>query len=494
MPNVLTRIRRAISLGYQATQDKGRRQAPTVTLKNEDAQLTSTTKRRMDMTAQDMPRNFELAAWALRLHVAYVSRLRPHVATGNPDLDKVLTALLAQWSRRQNFDVAGRHDRDRAMSLFEIANVFYGDAAWLKLADGKIQAIPGVRIGKPNGGVDADMKAGSLWQRLTDRGLVLNPSTGAMEQACICRWAMNGYALEYDHFEPAQNLIYNGYFTDYDQTRGSSPLASCLNRCRDIAECLEYTNLKVKLHALLGVAFGSDSATGWMPPSTDGTEATTTDRPKYKVDLSQGLMVFNLAPGDTVNTIESKVPTTEFIDYTNLSVRLVLLAFDIPYTFLDSSASSFSARIADSNQYEFLAEEKRAKNAAVLSEWADWRIALEAQREPLRGALAAAGVSPEAASAAISWVGTETPWIDQLKQLQGDQLAIGLQLDSIPRICRKRGLDWRRNVDENAEVIQYAESKGAQVIIGQPGQQSATADETAPPAKRGTNGNSGAIQ
>ena len=474
------------AFGYHAVQDKGRRQAPQSVLKNEDAQLTGTSKAKLDMTAQDMARNFELAAWALRLHVAYVSRLLPHVNTGTPELDRLIADIIARSSRRKAFDVAQRHDRDRAMELFEIANVFYGDAAFLKVQDGKVQGTPGVRIAKPTMAEFADASARDKWKRVRDNGLILDDKTGRMVEASICRWGTNGYNLTFDHFEPAENLIFGGYFSDFDQSRGRSPLAAALNRCTDMMEALEYTQLKIKLHSLLGLAFGTDAASP-LDTTLAGDESTTTERPKYKVELSRGLMVFNLRPGDNLNTVESKVPSTEFVDFTMLSMRLALLAFDIPMTFLDSSKSSFSARIADANQYEFLAQSKRAKNAAILDEWTEWRMTTDWINDArLSAALDAAGMTPAAAAACVSWVGTETPWVDKLAQLQGDQLAIGMCLDSIQKACRRRGVDWRKNADENAEVLKHCAANGWPLMVGQPGQAAAqTATASKEPANAG---------
>lgn len=463
---------RRVTLGYHAVQDKGRRQAPISTVRSEDAQLSAWEKSKLDMTTQDLPRNFELAAWALRLHVAYVSRLMPHVQTADPEINKLVARLLARESRKERFDVAARHSRDRAMALFELANVYFGDAAFLKLADGRVQGIPGSRIAKPSG-VQPASAGKDRWARLTERGLILDPATGAMSEACICRWKTGGNSLEFDHFEPAGNLIFNGYFSDFDQSRGTSPMASCVNRCKDVMDALEYTTLKIKLHSLLGVAFSSDASAAMLDTTLAGDESTTTERPKYNVELSRGLMVLNMRPGDKADMLESRTPTPEFVDYMSLSVRIALLAFDIPYTFLDSKASSFSARIADANQYEFIAAEKRAKNAEVCAEWSAWKLAMLATQEPLASALAAAGMSPEELIDSVEWVGAETPWVDKLKQLQGDQLAISMGVDSIPRVCRRRNVDWKTIAEENGEAVRYSRETGAPLMVGQPGQASA---------------------
>ena len=472
------------SLGYHAVSDKGRRQSPKSRVKPEFSQLTARDRSSLDATIQDLPRNFELAAWMVRMHVEYVSQFELYVNTGDEDLDKILEDLFDWHAHKDRFDVARRHGRDEAMRLFEIAKVFSGDAAFNRLPDGDLQLIPGRRIAKPTKFIN-NKATQELLKTVNDRGLIVDKTTGRVLKACMCHWSDDGNHLEFDHLEEWENLIYDGYFTDADQDRGVSPIASAVNRMTDTMEALEWTNLKIKLHALFGVAFGREGAEGSPFGSSPDTEdvrgATDTTQPGRTVTPAKGIMTFDLEPGETIDTVESKTPASEFVDYTGLSIRLSMLALDIPYTMFDSRASSYSARIADSNVYEFMSIPKRSKNQATLKSYSDWKVSewMRARSKmfaPLRDRASAIGMSMLDVQKAVSWVGRQLPWIDKLKQIEGDEKAVALGIDSRTRITRRRGLGpWREIAEELGKEEAMAAEYGATLGIGSPGQETTSA-------------------
>lgn len=480
----------AYVFGYNAVADKGRRQSPQSRHTSEDGALHVRDWAKLGATATDMARNFELAAWMVRMHVEYVSQFDAHVNSGDKAVDAALRWLLQWHARAEVFDVARRRSRNETMRLFEIARVFCGDAALVHLANGSVQGIPGKRIAKPT---DLTGAPEGLVKRVTDRGLVIDNATGAVEAYCICRWDERGRQLVFDHFEDARNVNFAGYFTDFDQTRGVSPLASALNRMQDTAEALEWTQLKIKLHALFGLAFSRESSTPIYAPPTLDSDATPGEStsPKYEVNLAKGVQILDLDPGGKVDVIESKTPSAEFVDYSELAMRLGMLGLDIPYSFFDSRKANYSARIADANQYEFLAEGKRETNRDVLQRYSDWKVgqwlAVDSPlTQPLRKAVDAAGLSVTAVRRSVEWIGRATPWVDKLKQIQGDQIAIANGLDSRQRICRRRGQgDWHGIADELGGEEAYAREKGATIMVGAPGQSSAdTSDGDSPDAQQ----------
>ena len=308
---------------------------------------------------------------------------------------------------------------------------------------------------------------------------MIEKKTGRIKKACICRWNESGTKLEFDHMEDWDNLIYDGYFTDIDQDRGVSPMAAAVNRMKDTMEALEWTNLKIKLHALFGVAFARDGTTGlWPSPNAeDERSATDTGQPTKSVSPQKGIMVFDLNPGETVDAIESKTPASEFVDYEQLSIRLALLSMDIPYTFFDSSKSSYSARIADANMYEFLARVKREKNRNVLQEYSDWKLRTwllsdAPMFKPLQEAFNASNLTLRDLQRSVTWEGRQTPWIDKLKQLEGDEKEIAMGINSRRRIMKARGVTATPEMimQELGEEEGWAEEYGATLAVGMPGQ------------------------
>lgn len=448
-----------VALGYNATQSNGRRQAPQIKTTREDAQLSASDRAKIEATTADLWRNFELAKWMVSLHVAYVSRFDMLATTGHRDLDEIITDLFDWHGRKEQFDLAKRHDRNQAMALFEIAKVFCGDAAFIKLASGNLQGLPGKRIrwcdnvpGKraPNGFRDQIAKYG------TGTGLLIDEDTGESLSCVVCRWDATGKNLVFDHFEEWRNLLYDGYFVDMDQQRGISPIACAVNRLQDTYEAMEWVHLKIKLHSLFGIAFTRGATTGLFDTSTQTAAAAGTN-PKYEVNPSKGVMVLDLDPGDDVKAIESTTPSNEFMDYSRLAMSVAMLALDMPYTMYDSSKASFSARIADTNQYEFLAADKRRKNRNVLKGYSDWKLAQWLNSPSpmfslLQKKASGYGMSLFDLQRAVDWIGAETPWVDQLKQLEAMKLGRELYLSSPQRDARKRGLGpWYKIADEIEE-------------------------------------------
>ena len=136
--------------------------------------------------------------------------------------------------------------------------------------------------------------------------------------------------------------------------------------------------------------------------------------------------------------------------------------------------SSFSARIADLNDYEVSSESKRTKNRYVRKEYSDWVLALiwndPASPWPLREIGIRNGMTLRDVQDALEWVPSGMPWMDKYAQVQGDQLSIDIGLDNAIDACRRRGGDVFENIDKQAQVIEYARKKGVPLVMGKSGE------------------------
>jgi hypothetical protein len=153
----------------------------------------------------------------------------------------------------------------------------------------------------------------------------------------------------------------------------------------------------------------------------------------------------------------------------------VLLSIDLPFTFYDSLTASFSARIADRNEYEEACEWKREKNSDVLGEiYGGWLFDLWATID-LFGfgkALKAAKVSVDEAASMLSWVPAGRPWLDRTNEMSGHILALTAGVTSTPRICSSYGEDAYEIAEEQRE---YLERAGAPLLYASGGQQAVQA-------------------
>jgi capsid protein len=184
--------------------------------------------------------------------------------------------------------------------------------------------------------------------------------------------------------------------------------------------------------------------------------------------------MLDLSPGDDVKVIESGTPSAEFVEGSYLFIQIAMLALDIPVTSFDSRRSSFSARIADLNEYEVSTDSKRTKNRYVRQEYSDWVLASiwndAASPWGLRQIAGGAGMSLRDVQEGVEWVASGSPWLDKYRQMQGDQLGIDIGLDNAIDACRRRGSNVFENLDKQAQVIAYAKAKGVPLMSGSSGQ------------------------
>ena len=132
--------------------------------------------------------------------------------------------------------------------------------------------------------------------------------------------------------------------------------------------------------------------------------------------------------------------------------------------------ASFSARIADRNEYEESCEPKRDKNIGVLDEvYGGWLIPTwyAADLFRFRQILDAAKVTTDEVAANLRWVPAGKPWLDRSGEMQGRILELTAGCTSTPRICAEFGLDAYEIAEEQAEYLKIA---GAPLLYANGGQ------------------------
>jgi capsid protein len=450
--------------GYNATVDKGRRQAPQTRVKHEEDILTKSKRRRLQATAQDQIRNHSILAWMVRKHLDYVSQFNIQIRSQNDKLDTLLKRIFQWHGRPENLDIARRFGRHEMFRMFELEKVLNGDAALIELADMKLQAMESDRITKGD-------YAGT--EVVSDNGLVVD-KYGAIDKFCICNRSSTGNSYQFDHLESYENVIFDAYWTRFgSQFRGVSPLSTALNTMQDIAEGFEWNLVKAKMHALFGVAVMRKADEDGLFGGASGVGAETEDESAADdgthLDLDpRAVNLIDLNPGEDIKTIESGTPSTEFVEGSYLFIQTALLALDIPITCFDSRRSSFSARIADLNEYEISSKHKQRKNRYAHQAYSDWVIDTiwndPASDWSLKSVAGAAGLSKREVQELIEWIPMGSPWIDKLKQVTGDKIAISMALDNSIDAARRRGADVFENIDKQAEVIKYANEKGVPIV------------------------------
>jgi capsid protein len=443
------RLRRFL-FGYDAATDKHRRKVASPVIQSEDAELQQSDRQKLIGSAHDLRRNFSIAAWAIRKHLDYVATFAFQARTTDKAFNTVLEAMVANWSKASNFDVARRHSLPRALRLAEASRTVAGDVFPLKLADGRVQWIEGDRIRTP-----ATMPQGLSADRFT-HGVLTGPGGIALGYAIHNRDKL-GRSFLFERMEPAENVLPIAYYDRFDQVRGVSPLTSAINSFQDVYEGLDYALAKAKVSQLFALAFYREAAED-AAPNVETEQDADTGAARYEVDFGRGPIKLELDPGDRAEFLESNQPSTEFQAFCQLVISIALKSLDIPYCFFDEAHTNFSGARQAWLMYDQSAKAKRQDLKEFLDALLAWRIGLwilddELQLPP--------GIAVD--DIAWEWIPAGIPWIDPQKEIMANVMAVNNALTSRQRVAKSGGDDWFQIVDELADEEKYLAEKGLTV-------------------------------
>ena len=472
------------SFGYDATEPKDRRKSPGSTILNEDEYLKGELRSKLVLNASDINRNFSLVRWAIARHLDYISTFSFQSSTGNDEFDDKYQKLVAEWSKPANFDVQGRYSRQKSLRMVEAQRVVKGEVFTLKLSDGRFQFIESDRVRNPK-----DYGALKIDKSQVVDGVVVDKAGKAL---AYCVWRrLSGGRYEFERMIPAGRIIHHGYFDQFDQVRGISPLASALNSFRDVYENFDLALAKSKVAQMFGLVMTREAldSPGIVSEADEGDEsgeACEDGSGKRKVDFGKGPVLLDLDPGEDAKFLENKTPSTEFQAFMTASIAVAIKALDLPFSFYDESHTNYSGSRQALLQYNESAKIKREDNREFLDKWRSWRTALAVANGEL---VLPRDITLDRLHETSEWIAAGLPWIDPVKEKTADIMGIEAGLDNPEDVCRAHGGDVYSNIDKRAKVEAYARSKGvvlkydvsaqAQAVMAEPSETSTSTQREA---------------
>ena len=58
------------------------------------------------------------------------------------------------------------------------------------------------------------------------------------------------------------------------------------------------------------------------------------------------------------------------------------------------------------------------------------------------------------------WIKKPKPWIDPMKEASATKTALNSGVKTYKQVAAENGMDWRAQIDDTAEVLEYARKKG----------------------------------
>jgi len=440
--------------GYDALEGAGKRKQSTSSVYREDYWTRGNKHDRLQSTAADLTRNLSLASWMVRRHLDYVSQFNFKARTGSKELDDQIETLMAEDSVRQRFDIAGKFSREKMFRLAEMRRVLDGDTCLIKMQDGRLQGLQADLLKNP-----PEVNEKATWIS----GVQVSQYGRAMRYGIYTRDGLTG--TNFVRSVQSKNVIHYGFFDRYaqDQVRGISPLVAGLNPLRDVYENFNYALLKAKVSQLFALAFYRDAEEAPLAIDDHRDGSGPADDDYDHVQAPRGFEAFvksdtryvDMDAGEKVEVIESKTPSGEFQNFTQLVIQVAIKCLDIPYSFYDESHTNFFGSRAAWLHYERSCKDKRDDQIEMRNDYTIWKMRQWLLKERLQ--------IPNGMSIAdlkFDWIPRGMPWWDPSKEIKGAVESIKSGLDTPQRICRATGTDYFDNIDEIAKAAEYAEQKG----------------------------------
>jgi len=465
--------------GYHAVNTVDRRSVPVSTIRSEDRETTTSQRKTLVATTRDLRRNYAIAAWAIRQHLDFVSRFTFQALTPDEAFNDRLESLVKWRSQARQWDVARRHNRNTFVRLLEACRTVDGDVGTILISDGHLQAIEADRIAYPTAGgfpVNAPYDGWNLKENhgihVSDQGMPLH--------YCICN--RDGTQLRYNRMVRSRYFEHLGYFDRFDQLRGISPLASGLNTMIDCYEGFDYALNKAKMHQLFGVFFERESSATANKGDfsyTDSDDGAAPDSATDSYDFSGvPCMKIEGRPGDKMHMLDSQTPSSEFRDFTEFMIQIGLQSLDIPMTFFDSRRSSYSAQRMDLVRYLESCQAKREPLREFLRNITVWDLSRWTVPQGDAPPLLQLPAGMETYDVEFEWVPAGVPWIDPLKEVQADGLAVAYGFTTRDNIARTRYAGtFAKNIKALGREEAQAAEASATLLIGGATNTTTTRDE-----------------
>ncbi|MGL5436005.1 MAG: phage portal protein [Lachnospiraceae bacterium] len=276
----------------------------------------------------------------------------------------------------------------------------------------------------------------------------------------IKQYTIDGFGVSEPVHIPAKDIIY--YFSKRrpSQTREMSDLAPTITRIRDANEFMTAVSVKERIAACLSVFIKKT-----IPTTGIGRGTSTGQAPQREYDgktITPG-MIKELNAGDEIQVVNPTGQATDAASYIKLQQRLIGAGQGLSYeaTSRDMSQSNYSSArqgiIEDEQTY---IEDIELLKEVILDEVYETFI--------ISGVLSGLFVIPrfweeKQKYFKHEWVAAPKKWIDPAKEANATRVALQTGQKTFQQIAAENGKDWKQQIDEISEVLEYAKTKGIEL-------------------------------
>lgn len=426
---------------------------------NESAEFTDRNARdTVRARARDLERNSDMANGLIS---AFVRNVVGHgftlqAATGDTALDDRIEALWREWTKRNNCDVTGQQSFDQMLRMAVRRKKVDGGIIFRKcytsggILPFKLQALEVDEL--------AYTWTSAKHKNHTVAGGIEYNQYNKPVGYWIQQYTIDGYDYPEPVYCPAKDIIF--YYTKRrpSQVREFSDMAPSITRIRDANEFITAVAVKARIAACLSVFIKKAIPTAGIGRST----AVSGSNVEYSgKKLSPG-MITEMNAGDEIQVVEPKGTGDDATSFLKTQQRLMSTGQGISYE--AGSRDMSQVNYSSARQGSIEDDLTFAEEIELLTE----NFMTEVYETFLISAVLSGAIELDPVKffndknkyMHHKWVASPKRWIDPQKEANANKTALATGQKTFQQICAEGGRDWKEQIDDIAEAVQYAAEKG----------------------------------
>lgn len=444
---------------------------------NQSAEFTDRGSRdNVRARARDLERNSDIMNAAIGAFKRNIVGGGYHIQakTGDTELNDEIERAWKKWCKKQNCDVTGTQSFNQIIRMAVERKKVDGGILFVKryTKEGFVPfQLQMIEVDELDLNQTTPKKSGNK----VVGGIEYN-SYNKPQGYYIKQYELDGYSMTEPVFIEAKDVIF--YFTKKrpSQLREMSDMAATIPRIRDLNEFMVAVSVKERIAACLSVFIKKV-----LPTTGIGRGNGTDARTSYEGKTITPGMIKEMNAGDEIQVVNPTGQAADATSFTKLQQRLVGAGLGVSYeaTSRDMSESNYSSARQALIEDELTFKEDKEQLIEILDEiYETFVISLA-----LAGKINVKGFwGNKEEYLAHEWVQEPKPWIDPAKESKANETALMSGQKTFKQIAAESGKDWRTQIDDMAEVIEYGKEKGIDlggVIFGQKAQKSDSESEKA---------------
>ena len=259
----------------------------------------------------------------------------------------------------------------------------------------------------------------------------------------------------------AKDVIYYWEKKRPSQVREMSSMAPTISRIRDANEFMTAVSVKERIQACLSVFIKKQYPTSGLgrTQGVQGPDGQITYDGKM---LTPG-MIKEMNPGDEVQVINPTGQSADATSFTRMQQRLIAAGQGLSYEAVsrDVSETNYSSCRFGSVEDDLTYQEEIEKIKAILDEIYETFVISAYLCGKVKFSKSFWDHKEE--YFAHEWIKPPKRWVDPVKESNANRNDLQTMAKSFKAMSAEQGHDWRQVIDDNAEVIRYAEEQGIDI-------------------------------